>query len=211
MNKFYKNALAAGFTVSALLVSGCAMLPYEQEFACKNEDHGQCIHPEDAYREAVDQSLPDAAGYQSAGDPINRKKRRRQEALSPVATAPGGYDSYRNAVYDQLAAIVEAPVTPMVAPAKTVRTLILPYTDRKGEGRLYMARYVYSVLEQPRFVLGDYLSGQSNDFAGALANGLMIAPAHDSTPTDASAESGLSGLDGGAATVGAYDLTGGSD
>ncbi len=90
-----------------------------------------------------------------------------------------GYPGYQDAVYDQLAAIIEEPVTPMVAPAKTVRTLILPYADPKGEGRLYMPRFIYSLLEQPRFVLGDYLSGPANDFAGALANGLMVPPRTD--------------------------------
>jgi conjugal transfer pilus assembly protein TraV len=38
-----------------------------------------------------------------------------------------------------------------------VRTLILPYADRKRPDRLYMPRYVYSILERPQWVVGDYL------------------------------------------------------
>ncbi|MEO0880933.1 MAG: TraV family lipoprotein, partial [Pseudomonadota bacterium] len=103
-------------------------------------------------------------------------KESEDEPLSgetPPARAQG-YEGYQQAQYDQLAALIEAPVTPMVAPAKTIRTLILPYADKASGARLYMPRFVYSVLEQPRFVLGDYLYGKRDDFAGAIARGLMV-------------------------------------
>src|SRR3546814_19894409 len=38
-----------------------------------------------------------------------------------------------------------------------VRTLILPYADRNRPARLYMSRFVYSVLETPSWVVGGYL------------------------------------------------------
>jgi conjugal transfer pilus assembly protein TraV len=39
-------------------LGGCATLgsmmsPYSEKFSCKNDDHGQCIHPEKAYADAV--------------------------------------------------------------------------------------------------------------------------------------------------------------
>lgn len=48
---------AAGVTLLGAL-GGCAavgslMSPYSEKFSCKNDDHGQCIHPERAYSDAV--------------------------------------------------------------------------------------------------------------------------------------------------------------
>jgi conjugal transfer pilus assembly protein TraV len=57
----------------ALALSGCAtvgsmMSPYSEKFSCKNSDHGQCIHPGQAYADAV-------AGVPSRSDPaVTRDK-----------------------------------------------------------------------------------------------------------------------------------------
>src|SRR3546814_20065604 len=45
----------------------------------------------------------------------------------------------------------------MPRPAQAVRTLILPYADRNRPDRLYMSRFVYSVLETPSSVVRGYL------------------------------------------------------
>jgi conjugal transfer pilus assembly protein TraV len=50
----------------------------------------------------------------------------------------------------------------MLRAGKTVRTLILPYADRERPDRLYMPRYVYSILERPQWVVGDYLVDQQD-------------------------------------------------
>ena len=66
--------LRSGITVSLLIpLAGCAVLgsamsPYSETFSCKNDDHGQCIHPERAYEDA-------AAGRTSRSDPaVTRDK-----------------------------------------------------------------------------------------------------------------------------------------
>ena len=56
-----------------------------------------------------------------------------------------------------LQGLIEQPVTPMLKPPRSVRTLILPYADRQRPDRLYMPRYVYSLVERPQWVVGDYL------------------------------------------------------
>lgn len=135
---------------------GSAMSPYSEKFSCKNSDHGQCIHPERAYADAV-------AGRTSRSDPTVTNSARA--AISPAAaTGPktkGGaaapYLGYRDSVYQELKGLVEAPVTPMLRPVRTIRTLILPYADRERPDRLYMPRYVYSILDKPQWVVGDYL------------------------------------------------------
>ncbi|MDF0487724.1 TraV family lipoprotein [Sphingomonas sp. H39-1-10] len=152
------------------LLSGCATLgsvlsPYSEKFSCKNSDHGQCIHPEQAYADAV-------AGRASKSDPAvtndkklltkedradarRKDKKREKDKLAgakgrpEVAAAPNAYAG--------LAASVADAGTPMLRPSRTVRTLILPYADRQRPDRLYMSRFVYSMLGQPAWVVGSYL------------------------------------------------------
>lgn len=154
------------FAAACISLSGCTTLgsmmsPYSEKFACKNNDHGQCIHPERAYADAV-------AGRASRSDPsVTRDKAMLQNGRAERAAAhraarqtkgqPAPYLGYRDSVYRELQGLVEAPVTPMLRPGRTVRTLILPYADRERPERLYMPRYVYSVLESPIWVLGNYL------------------------------------------------------
>ncbi len=150
--------------IAALLLGGCtaigsAMSPYPEKFSCKNDDHGQCIHPDKAYADAV-------AGRPSRSDPAVTNDRRMLRAPGKSGagaaprgrmTAPGGFEGYRDSVYRELKGLIEAPVTPMLKPSHSVRTLILPYADRQRPDRLYMPRYVYSILDKPVWVVGGYL------------------------------------------------------
>jgi conjugal transfer pilus assembly protein TraV len=159
--------------VTALLamlaaLPGCASLgsfmsPYSEKFSCKNSDHGQCIHPDRAYEDAV-------AGRQSRSDPaftsdesLVRTQQRAQRTSAGTARSRAGganasaFPGYRDSVYRELRGLIDDPVTPMLASPRTVRTLILPYADRQRPDRLYMPRYVYSILQAPSWVVGDYL------------------------------------------------------
>ncbi|SEJ92248.1 conjugal transfer pilus assembly protein TraV [Sphingobium sp. AP50] len=148
-------------------LSGCAsigslMSPYSEKFSCKNNDHGQCIHPDQAYADAV-------AGRLSHSDPtvtadsrllkkqVTADRAGMQAGKSSVRARPAAYQGYRDSVYRELQGLIEAPVTPMLRPSRAVRTLILPYADRARPDRLYMPRYVYSLLDKPQWVIGDYL------------------------------------------------------
>ena len=153
-------------------LSGCAsigslMSPYSEKFSCKNSDHGQCIHPDKAYADAVadrpsrsdptvtsDKALLKAQGATaspSAPSPLARTSKAK------AAAARSAYQGYRDSVYRELQGLIDAPVTPMLRPSRAVRTLILPYADRARPDRLYMPRYVYSLLDKPQWVIGDYL------------------------------------------------------
>lgn len=148
------------------VLGGCASLghtlsPYAENFSCKNSDHGQCIAPDKAYADAVAGRAPrsdpavtrDKALLGEA--PVEPAHQRARKAGDPApATA---YQGYRDSVYRELQGLVDRPVTPMLRPGRTVRTLILPYADRERPDRLYMPRYVYSVLDAPQWVVGDYL------------------------------------------------------
>lgn len=150
---------------AALPLGGCATLgsamsPYSEKFSCKNSDHGQCIHPEKAYEDA-------AEGRTSRSDPaVTRDKKLLKAGAAPGGrpvdtrrgrAGPDAYGTYRDSVYRELQGLIEAPETPMLRPSRAVRTLILPYADRNRPDRLYMPRYVYSVLETPSWVVGGYL------------------------------------------------------
>jgi len=144
-------------------LSGCASLgsimsPYPEKFSCKNPDHGQCIHPEDAYEDA-------RAGRKGRSDPAvtNDRKLLRDSGKAAgnlrgsARDAADAFAGYRDSVYRELQGLIEAPVTPMLKSGETVRTLILPYADRQRPDRLFMPRYVYSILERPTWVVGGYL------------------------------------------------------
>lgn len=136
---------------------GSALSPYSERFSCKNNDHGQCIHPDQAYADAV-------AGRPSRSDPAVTRDTRLLRGHAPGAAGTGSrtrastaYAGYRDSVYQELKGLIDAPVTPMLKPSAAVRTLILPYADRARPDRLYMPRYVYSILDRPDWVVGGYL------------------------------------------------------
>ncbi|SNS67723.1 conjugal transfer pilus assembly protein TraV [Sphingomonas laterariae] len=148
------------FLPALAALGGCATLgsvmsPYSEKFSCKNDDHGQCIHPDKAYADAV-------AGTASKSDPaVTRDKAKLRGRADTGAgrnrSAGQGYAGYRESVYRELQGLIDQPVTPMLKPPRTVRTLILPYSDQHRPDRLYMQRYVFSILERPQWVVGDYL------------------------------------------------------
>lgn len=137
---------------------GAAMSPYSETYSCKNDDHGQCIHPEKALDDAL-------AGRTSRSDPAVTNDRRllqgagrdRARGMGRARSEPRTFEGYRDSVYRELADLIAAPVTPMLRPARTLRTLVLPYTDRNRPDRLYMPRYVYWIPDRPEWVVGDYL------------------------------------------------------
>lgn len=165
--------------VVMLLGSGCSLMPYEDKFACQLTDNlGKCISVSQAYDEAVTgiESQPPMVKYseqeqakpkryrtrrgQREDGPFDFPARRKPESVPvqpPVAGKTPAYDAYRTAVYERLTGLLEQPRTPMLAEPKTVRTMILPYASKLKKDRLWMPRYVYSIVEQPSFVLGNYL------------------------------------------------------
>lgn len=145
---------------------GSLMSPYSEKFSCKNSDHGQCIHPEQAWSDAV-------AGRSPRSDPAvtrdkkmlgaNAKPARRTDKAKLSASAPKS-ERNRSAPAPmpqpkgaRAGAAIESAASPMLKPSRTIRTLILPYADRQRPDRLYMPRYVYSILGRPMWVVGDYL------------------------------------------------------
>ena len=186
-------ALPAFALLASCTTVGSMMSPYSEKFSCKNSDHGQCIHPDKAYEDAV-------AGRVSRSDPAvtNDRKLRKGHgadgapapavALGPRAgkrgaEKPSAFAGYRDSVYRELQGLIDDPVTPMLKSPRTVRTLVLPYADRQRPDRLYMPRYVYSVLSGPSWVVGDYLVNPVSPAAQAPVLGqVRDQPSDDGAP-----------------------------
>ncbi len=145
--------------VAATALASCALVPYEEQFACEaTDDYGRCVSVQGAYHEALT--------GQAQGAKIRRKRSGddneapRDGEINP-AEAPSGeaggeqssYQSYRSSVYQKLKRMVKAPVTPMVKPPQIVRTLVLNYQSEMAGNPLFMHRYVYFFADEPSWVL----------------------------------------------------------
>ena len=158
--KFLKSLVAA----SALIyLSGCSTtLPYEKEFSCPRSDsYGKCVGVAEAYEEAVtgqEQGLPmrPASEQNEATKQDQKKEPQSTTTATGKSAAPSSYESYESAKYEQLRKLLKEPETPMIQPGRQDRTLILSYSPDDDQQRLYMPRFVYSMYEKPRFVLGQY-------------------------------------------------------
>ncbi|EJG1091251.1 TraV family lipoprotein [Vibrio parahaemolyticus] len=124
------------------LLNGCSVLPYEEEFQCPNAaGTGKCISVDGAYEEAV------------KGEPLD--KADSQDVMTE--TYGSSLYEYEAEQYQALAGLLREPETPLVMPARVVRTLILSYPDNpQSPSRLYMPRFVYSIDQKPQFVFGQY-------------------------------------------------------
>ena len=58
--------------------------------------------------------------------------------------------AYQEGVYKKLTGLLDEPKTPLIAPPKVMRVLLLPY---KNDRDLYMYRYAYFVVDDFRWVL----------------------------------------------------------
>ena len=148
--------------VASAFLAACNIMPYENEFGCKMPDnYGKCGSVEDAYKEAVT-GIPQGKLIKPAskgGSSITATGDSHDESAHEHPNhieAP--YPSYRNSVYEELSTLIEQPQTPMLKSAKTIRTLVLSYSPSNQKRILYMPRYVYSIIDQPEWVLGQYLN-----------------------------------------------------
>jgi len=158
-----KNILIA---IGILSMSGCALLnPYESSFSCPESSKGKCVSVQTAYSESATGSLPakEAQLDHSAEECTSENSTpgacsdaKKEGTPSSTPKEIGTYNRYRTALFDKFSGLLKEPVTPVVAPPKTMRVLLLPYTGQDNE--FYMLRYVYFFVDEPRWLLGDTVS-----------------------------------------------------
>ena len=112
---------------------GNTINPYKSNFNCPYKESGKCISMTGAYDESRQEQ-----------DRSQRTRRRRR--LAPT----NGEKAYQEGVYKKLAGLLDEPKTPLIAPPKVMRVLLLPY---KNDRDLYMYRYAYFVVDDFRWVL----------------------------------------------------------
>ena len=159
MNKVASAAFAASMLAS---LSACSILaPYDSEFQCeRSRDFGKCTDVAGAYSEALGGEGDARQGGDSkkkSQDKARNDERAASKAADP-ALARANITRYKAAEYGELASIIEQPVTPIVAPPKLLRTLVVAYAT--PEKTLYLPRYVYYFVTDGNFVLGDYLNAE---------------------------------------------------
>ena len=130
----YRSILAV---LPIALLAACSTVgdtinPYKSNFNCPYKESGKCISMTGAYEESrLEKTQPT--------DPA-------KEGLVPTS----GEKTYQEGVYKKLAGLLEEPKTPLIAPPKVMRVLLLPY---KNDRDLYMYRYAYFVVDDFRWVL----------------------------------------------------------
>lgn len=149
-----KFIVRGALAIFALVLAGC--FPYQNDFSCRLKDnYGHCVSMTTAYNASVSGEDPGRPlkkgenagdGHEAHGGPA-----KDGDAL------PSEYVGYRQQMYREMANLIESPSTPMLSPPKQMRTLFLPYAPSSQKNRIFMPRYVYSIVEPPKFVMGEYL------------------------------------------------------
>jgi len=131
--------------------AGCGAIfnPYNSKFNCPETDKGKCVSVNTAYEESV----RDPAGAGSDEEEKGKKGKSEEEERAGEQS-PGKL--YEEALFKELTGLIDDPRTPMVAPPRVVRVLLLPYRGENNE--LFMLRYVYFFVDEHRWILGDYLN-----------------------------------------------------
>lgn len=146
--------------VAAGLLAGCSIfVPFESEFSCTaDRNYGKCTDVNGAYSEALGGTLD--VEHVGEDDVAKHKKKDRKQGknAADAPASPEGFSRYKQAEYDELAKLIEAPVTPVVKPPEVLRTLVVAYAT--GEKTLYMPRYIFYFASDAGFVMGDYLSNE---------------------------------------------------
>ncbi len=131
-----------------MLGTGCstvgeAMNPYASSFNCELTENGKCINMTGAYKESL-QSRDSRSGSK-----WKEKMGKPADPVTPEAT-------YQGLLYRKLSGLLEEPNTPVIAPPKVMRVLLLPY--RGTDKELFMFRYAYFVVDDYSWVLGDNIA-----------------------------------------------------
>lgn len=143
--------------------TGCTVFnPYEDTFACPEREKGKCVSVEDAYNESL-QGVDETGSCQT-------KVTRRGRIVEGESTDKSQKDgdsgcksdegsnielTYQRQVFKKLSGLLEKPITPLMVPSKVMRVLFLPYKDEGN--RLYMTRYIYCIVDEAQWVIGNKL------------------------------------------------------
>ncbi len=144
--------------IMLVALSGCSSIlnPYSSDFTCPKTENGKCVDMETAHEESLAKT---GRKNSETGNTSCRGKdcgnREKSETSEKSGTGAGPDITYQDELYKKLAGLLAQPATPVVAPPSVMRVLMFPY--KGDENELYMMRYVYIIIDGPKWVMGDYL------------------------------------------------------
>lgn len=160
-------------TLAILLLSACSsLIPYEDEFACNRPDNmGKCINTEDAYLEAVsgESNTPYAKpASELDSDESNHAKVNNSNSKSNGnhghLTSNSGYLEYLDANYRETARLLDSAITPVTSSGDTIKIILVP--NKITSKVMLSERTMYVIIEEPEFIMGDYLSPKVKPIKG---------------------------------------------
>lgn len=173
-NRFLTMALKALLVAS--LMTGCAAVnPYNADFQCPALKNGKCQGVSESYEEALGKQdgsvktinagetldCPDCSGDSPSQKESGSQETESQSLVSVHKSAAksalkSAEDAYREAQYEKLSRLVREPETPLKSSPDVLRVWLLPYEGE--DGSLFMERFVYLVVDQPKWTLGQPLN-----------------------------------------------------
>ena len=140
---------------------GCSPIlnPYSSDFTCPKTANGKCVDMEAAHEESL--AKTGKKSKETGKPPCNGKdcesknKTDKEKDHINKDNVPTPEIVYQDELHKKLAGLLAQPTTPVVAPPSVMRVLMLPY--KGDENELFMLRYVYIIVDGPKWVMGDYL------------------------------------------------------
>ncbi|MEM4134370.1 MAG: TraV family lipoprotein [Candidatus Micrarchaeia archaeon] len=126
---------------------GCAstLNPYSGDFTCPQTESGKCVSILEAYQESVGQKR---------GTILSESSSANNTMMSNAVNEYSNYENlYSEALFDRLKQVLVNPKTPIIAPPKVIRIMVLPYTN--GQKEFFDSRYIYLVVDDFHWVLHD--------------------------------------------------------
>lgn len=144
------------FLVLLLFGCGAAVNPYSSNFECPQAEKGKCIGVPEAYKESI--TIEKISNKTNATvTNLNDLKQLQVNVRDEFLLSPSERDYIEN-LYNVITKLLKDPQTPVITSPKIVRVLILPYQSKDGKN-FYSARYVYVLVDEPKWVLQNILRG----------------------------------------------------
>jgi conjugal transfer pilus assembly protein TraV len=162
--------------ITMLCLGGCGAIlnPYKDDFSCPDYDKGKCIKVEGAYKESLQKKKNNQLNEKenkAACEKCRKEAKNNnvsedtyctacfasetKESADKHITTASSATMYQKAVNKKLATMLKEPNTPLITPPQVIRVLVLPYKGDMSE--LYMMRYIYLLIDDPQWVVGNYL------------------------------------------------------
>lgn len=155
---------AFGLSTIAFTLSSCSLLaPFDSKFQCeRSRDFGKCTDVQGAYTDALGGQVDPEHPIEEPNTAKDKKHKTESVDIARTreddAVGRSNLNRYKAAEYAEMAGLIEKPITPVIAPPKVLRTLVVAYAT--PEKTLFLPRYVYYFVSEGNFVMGDYLNAE---------------------------------------------------